>query len=120
MARTPALLVITAIAAICLITATTMLGCSEAADRTLTIFQFQSTDTYGGQFRIDTSALPPDAIEARTDTGESGHPVTRITLNMDYEIEVVLRLAGTEPSVDKANGKPGSETLYPSSLRDER
>ena len=108
MARTSAFLVIT-LATICLIMATTMSGCSEAADRTLTIFQFQSTDTYDGQFRIDTSALPPDAIEARTDTGGPGDPVTRIKLNMDYEIEVVLRLAGTEQSVDKANGKPGSD-----------
>lgn len=109
MTRTSAFLVMTTLAVICLLTAMTMSGCSEAADRTLTIFQFQSTETYGGQFRIDASALPPDAIEARTNTGEPGHPVTRITLNMDYEIEVILRPAGTGPSVDKAGGEPGSD-----------
>ena len=68
MARTSAFLAIT-FAIICLITATTVSGCSKAADRTLTIFQFQSTETYAGQFRIDTSGLPPDAIEAKTETG---------------------------------------------------
>jgi hypothetical protein len=108
MARTSALLVMT-LATICLGTAMIISGCSEAADRTLTIFQYQSDATYDGPFRIDTSALPPDAVEARTDNGETSGPATRITLNMDYEIEVVLRLAGTEKSLDKANGKPSSD-----------
>ena len=77
----------------CLVTATAFSGCSKAADRTLTIFQFQSTKTHFGQFRIDTSSLPENAIETKTDTGGPGDPVTRITLNSDLEIELVLRLA---------------------------
>ena len=87
---------------------TTVSGCSEAADRTLTIFQFQSTETYAGAFRIDTSGLPPDAIESTTQTGGPGDPVTRIALNMDYDIEVVLRLANTSQSNDVQMGKTGS------------
>jgi len=70
-------------------------GCSKAADRTLTIYQFMSTETYDGQFQLDTSELPSDAIESTVDTGSPGDPVKRITLNMDYEIEIVLRLAGS-------------------------
>ena len=77
----------------CLVTATAFSGCSKPADRTLTIFQFQSTKTDVGQFRIDTSSLPENAIENKTDTGGPGDPLTRITLNSDLEIELVLRLA---------------------------
>ncbi len=71
----------------------TVSGCSKAADRTLTLFQFQSTKTYKGPFRIDTSELPPNAIKSQTETGGPGKPETRLTLNMDYEFEIVLRLA---------------------------
>ena len=78
----------------CIVTATAVSGCSKPADRTLTIHQFQSTKTYRGQFRIDTSELPSNTIESKSDSGGSGRPLTRIKLNMDYEIEVVLRLAG--------------------------
>ena len=92
MIRTPAAVVI-AFAIGFLIAAETMSGCSRAADRTLTIFQFQSTETYGGKFRVDTSELPSSAIEAIHETGGPGDPLTRIELNMDHEIEVVLRLA---------------------------
>lgn len=80
----------------CLVTATTISGCSKAADRTLTLFQFQSTKTHAGQFRIDTTALPAKAIETTSDSGGPGDPLKRITLNSDYEIEVVLRLASKE------------------------
>ena len=71
----------------------TFSGCSEAAKRTLTIFQFQSTETYSGSFHIDTSQLPPGAIETQTETGGPGKPETQMKLNMDYEFEIVLRLA---------------------------
>ncbi len=73
----------------------TVSGCSEAASRKLTIFQLQSTETYSGPFRIDTSQLPPDAIETQTETdgGKPGKPETQLKLNMDYEFELVLRLA---------------------------
>lgn len=74
----------------------TLSGCSKAADRTLTIYQFQSTETYDGQFRIDTSGLPADAIKSTVDTGGPGDPAKRITLNMDYKFEIVLRLVGSE------------------------
>ena len=76
-------------------------GCSEAANRTLTIFQLQSTETYPGAFRIDTSELPADAIEERSETGGPGAPESRITVNVDYEIEVVLRLADANWPNDK-------------------
>jgi len=89
---------------------TTVSGCSEAANRTLKIFQLQSTETYTGAFRIDTSGLPPDAIESKTETGGPGKPVTQITLNMDYEIEVVLRIAGERQSNDAQTGKSDAST----------
>jgi hypothetical protein len=81
----------------------TVSGCSEAASRTMTIFQFQSTKTYSGPFRIDTSQLPSNAIVTQSETGGPGKPETRLKLSMDYEFEIVLRLAGT-----KANGMPQS------------
>ncbi len=83
----------------CLITATAFSGCSKAADRTLTVFQIQSSKTHLGQFRIDTSSLPENAIETRTDSASPGDPVTRITLNSDLEIELVLRLVSKTSSV---------------------
>jgi len=91
----------------CLAT-TTVSGCSKAADRTLTIYQLQSTKTYGGQFTIDTSGLPSNAIESSVETDSSGAPVKRITLNMDYEFEIVLRLVGTKENAlsVNANSKP--------------
>ena len=72
----------------------------KAADRTVTIYQFQSTETYDGQFKFDTSGLPADAIESTVDTGSPGDPVKRVTLNMDYEFEIVLRLVGDESDAD--------------------
>ena len=78
------------------IVASTVSGCSEIANRTLTFYQFQSTETYDGQFKLDTSGLPSDAIESTVDTGSPGGPVKRITLNSNYEFEIVLRLAGTK------------------------
>ena len=71
----------------------TVSGCSEVATRTLTLFQYQSTKTYKGPFRIDTSLLPPKAIKSQKETGGPGKPETHLTLNMDYEFEIVLRLA---------------------------
>ena len=85
----------------CLLTATTLSGCSEPADRTLTIHQLQSSLTYDGKFRIDTSELPDDAIESKSDidiSGKPGKPSTRINLNAKYEIEVVLRVVEKESS----------------------
>jgi hypothetical protein len=95
----------------------TVSGCSEAARRTLTIFQFQSTKTYNGQFRIDTSELPPDAIDKRTDVGKTGAPETRLELNQDYEFEVVLRLVKSEESTTPApDSSPRPEDNTSSSL----
>jgi len=71
----------------------TMSGCSEAASRTLTIFQLQTTKTYAGPFRIDTSQLPPNAVKSQKHTGDPGKSESHLTLNQDYEFEVVLRLA---------------------------
>lgn len=80
------------------VAASTTSGCSKAADRTLTIYQIQSSNTYNGQFRLDTSQLPPDAIVETVDTGGPGEPSRRIILKMDYGIEVVLKLAGVRPA----------------------
>jgi hypothetical protein len=77
------------------IMASTIFGCDKAGDRTLSIYQLQSAKTYNGQFKLNTSELPTDAIESTVDTSGSGDPVKRITLNMHYEFEVVLRLAGS-------------------------
>jgi hypothetical protein len=71
-------------------------GCNKAADRTLTLFQFQSIKTYAGAFQIDTSQLPGDALKKRTETGKPGSAATRLELNQDYPIEVVLRIAKSD------------------------
>jgi len=81
----------------CLVTSAVFSGCSEAAYRTLTIHQLQSTDTYDGEFLVDTSELPDNAIEYESDNQNAGKPEkpsTRIHLNAKYEVEVVLRLVG--------------------------
>lgn len=72
----------------------TFSGCSKPADRTLTLYQLLSTRTYDGQFLIDTSQLPSDAIEQSVDIGDAGELSKRITLKRDYEIEIVLKLVG--------------------------
>jgi hypothetical protein len=87
------------------IAASTVIGCSEAANRTITIYQLQSTETYGGQFKFDTSGLPADAIESTVDTGGPGDPVKRITLSMDYEFEIVLRLVDDESDAGLLNSQ---------------
>ena len=86
------MIVTTAFAVCCLAVLTTVSGCSEPATRTLTLFQYQSTKTSIGAFRIDTSEIPPEAIESSMETGVPGKPETRLTLNSDYEFEIVVRL----------------------------
>lgn len=74
-----------------LLVALSVNGCSRAADRTLTIYQFQTIDdTYAGQFEIDASQLPSDAIESQEDSGGQGAPVTKLTIKDRYSIRVVL------------------------------
>lgn len=70
---------------------TSVSGCSYGESRTLCIVQDQSTKTYSGAFRIDTSDLPADAIMSQTQTNKAGGSDTQLVLNRDYEIEVVLR-----------------------------
>jgi hypothetical protein len=68
-------------------------GCflgDRAADRTLTIYQSQSTHTYTGQFRIDASQLPPGAVKTEIINGHPGTPETRLTIDMNCPIRVVL------------------------------
>jgi hypothetical protein len=94
----------TFIVALSAIVGAPLLGCfpiDRAADRTLTIYQTQSAETYDGQFQIDASRLPPDAIEARRDRGGTWDATTRLTLNSKYQIKVVL-LPATQP--DEASG----------------
>jgi hypothetical protein len=72
-------------------TALLMGGCGDrAADRTLTIYQIQSTKTYTGQFQIDTSQLPSGAVKTRVDTGGQGDPVSSITIDQNCPIRIVL------------------------------
>lgn len=92
----------------------TVSGCSEAAQRTLIIFQLQSNETYSGPFRIDTSQLPPGAIETQTETGGPGKPETQLKLNMDYEFEIVLRLAK-----DNENGAASTGAMQQTGAADE-
>ena len=82
-------------------------GClgDRAADRTLTIYQLQSTDAYSGQFQIDTSQLPPDAISKRVNSGSEGVPVTSLTIDQKYPIRVVL--------VPVSDDKPKTENPSP-------
>lgn len=91
-----------AVAVCVLLLASSVAGClgDHAADRTLTIYQIQRTDTYTGPFQIDVSQLPPDAIEERTDTGGEGIPETSLTINSKYPIRVVLVPVGTEPTTE--------------------
>jgi hypothetical protein len=72
--------------------AVTLGGClrDRAADRTLTIHQMQTTDTYIGQFQIDASRLPADAIKSRVDSGGQGVPVSRLSIDQRYPIRIVL------------------------------
>ena len=91
---------------ICLVTtaiAVSVVGClgDRAADRTLKIYQLQSTDTYSGQFQIDVSQLPPDAITKRADSGGEGIPVTSLTIDQEYPIRVVLMPADNDESTVK-------------------
>jgi hypothetical protein len=90
MARTTIRICLAALCLGTLLVAFSMDGCSRAADRTLTIRQFQSADTYAGQFKIDVSQLPPGAIKERADSGSEGAPVTSITIDIKYPIRVVL------------------------------
>jgi hypothetical protein len=77
-------------------------GCNEAATRTLTVYQFQSTNTYDGPFRVDISQLPSDAVESQTEAGGRGKPVTKLKLKHNYEVEVVLRLVETKADGNEA------------------
>lgn len=86
------MIVTTVFAVCCMAALTPVSGCSEPGTRTLTLFQYQSTKTSIGAFRIDTSEIPPEAIESQTETGVPGKPETRLTLNSDFEFEIVVRL----------------------------
>jgi hypothetical protein len=85
MVRYPACFAVAAIAL-------SMGGCfgDRAADRTLTIYQLQSTETYVGQFQIDTSQLPPGAVKTRIDSAGQGGPLTSLTIDQRYPVRVVL------------------------------
>jgi hypothetical protein len=70
----------------------TLGGCligTPAADRTVQIRQLQSTGTYAGQFKIDVSQLPPDAVEARVEHSRTG-PKTFLKVKQRYPVRVVL------------------------------
>jgi hypothetical protein len=67
-----------------------MNGCDKPADRTIEINQIQTTETYMGQFQIDTSQLPPDAIHMEVKCDKSGEPVTRLTIDQKYAVKIVL------------------------------
>ena len=88
----------------------TVSGCTEPATRTFTLFQFQSTKTNIGPFRIDVSEIPTNAIESRTETGGPGKLETRLALNSNYEFEIVLRLVDkNENGTHKPSETPSSD-----------
>jgi hypothetical protein len=91
--------------AACVVPVIAVVGCwgDAAADRSLKIYQLQSTETYGGQFQIDTSQLPPDAIVKRNDSGGVGRPVTSLTIDQKYPIRVVLVPVTDEESKTEDN-----------------
>jgi hypothetical protein len=75
-----------------------MSGCfigTPALDRTLEIRQLQTTDNYSGEFRIDASQLPPDAVESRVEHGRSG-PKSFLTVKQGYPVKVLL-VPATQP-----------------------
>jgi hypothetical protein len=78
-------------------------GClgDRAADRTLRIHQLQSTDRYTGQFQIDASQLPPNAITKRVDSGSDGAPITSLTINQKYPIRILLVPVGDDESATR-------------------
>jgi hypothetical protein len=81
-------------------------GCclaDRAAERTVEIHQLQ-TMSNTGQFEIDVSQLPADAIQSQTTTGGAGAPVTSLTIDSKYRIRVVLvpvKETKTDSSSDK-------------------
>lgn len=95
-------------------TVLSIVGCTgdRVADRTLKIHQVQSTETYGGQFQIDASQLPPDAIERSDQSGGEGSPVTSLTLRQDYPIRVVLVPANDDGSaIERPNPENRSKSF---------
>ena len=70
-------------------------GCplDRAADRTLTIYQYQTTGSGTGPFTVDTSRLPADAVQRRIDDANS---VETITVNQNYPVRVLL-VPATQP-----------------------
>jgi hypothetical protein len=74
------------------VVALSMSGCigDRAADRTLEIHQVQSTNSYTGQFRIDMSQIPPDAIKTEVKNNNSGSPVTSLTIDSEYPIRILI------------------------------
>ena len=95
-------------AAVASVVALSIGGCSRAADRTLKIYQFQSTDTYAGQFQIDTSQLPPDAIKERSDSGGKGSPVSSLTVDKKYPIRILL-VPASDDKLPANSQKPKTE-----------
>lgn len=72
-------------------------GCSQAANRTLMVMQYWSSDNEDEEFRIVTSGLPPDAIIKRTSEPKTpDDPNTLLELNSDYKFEIVIRIAKSE------------------------
>jgi hypothetical protein len=55
----------------------------------------QSIDNYIGEFQIDTSQLPPDAIESRVVGGRT-EPKTIIEVKQGYPLKVIL-VPATQP-----------------------
>jgi hypothetical protein len=87
-----------------------MCGCigDRVADRTLEIYQVQSISANTGQFEIDVSQLPADAIKSKTTHGGEGTPVTKITIDEKYPIRVVL-VPVTKPASDPSSAKESGQ-----------
>jgi hypothetical protein len=73
-------------------------GCigDRAADRNLSLYQLQSTQTYSGQFMIDTTKLPANAVVRTESTDHWGNPVISLTIRQDCPVKVLV-VPATQP-----------------------
>jgi hypothetical protein len=106
--------------------APTLSGCligTPAADRTVQIRQLQSTGTYAGQFEIDVSQLPPDAVEAHVEHSRTG-PRTVLKVRQRYPVKVVTtpdrRLRGDASGDADALASTPLAPVHPDRLHDRR
>jgi hypothetical protein len=81
---------LSAIAVVLLFSSGCIFG-DRAADRSLTVHQYQSIGGDSGPFLIDVSQLPPDVIQERADGHDQwGNPTTSLQIRRDYPVKIML------------------------------